>query len=127
MRIGEFSEQYDISTDTLRYYEKIGLLPTITRNENGIREYEEIDGKRIEFIKCMRQAGLPIEVLIEYFNLLQDGDETIAERKQILIDQRSKLEIKMKELQETYELLNYKIKIYEEAMLSAERDMLPIE
>ncbi len=127
MRIGEFSEQYDISTDTLRYYEKIGLLPAISRNENGIREYEEIDGKRIEFIKCMRQAGLPIDVLIEYFKLLQAGDETIALRKQMLVDQRAKLEVKMKELQETYELLNYKIKIYDEAMLNVERDMLPLE
>lgn len=127
MRIGEFSERYDISTDTLRYYEKIGLLPAINRNENGIREYEEIDGKRIEFIKCMRQAGLPIDVLIEYFKLLQAGDETIALRKQMLVDQRAKLEVKMKELQETYELLNYKIKIYDEAMLNVERDMLPLE
>ena len=75
----------------------------------------------------MRQAGLPIDVLIEYFKLLQAGDETIALRKQMLVDQRAKLEVKMKELQETYELLNYKIKIYDEAMLNVERDMLPLE
>jgi DNA-binding transcriptional MerR regulator len=67
MRISAVSEQCNISADTLRYYERIGLLPPIRRNDGGIRDYSDLDVRRIEFIKCMRSAGLPINVLIEYY------------------------------------------------------------
>ena len=69
MKIAEVSERYGISSDTLRYYERIGLIPPVNRNESGIRDYNETDVKRVEFIKCMRSAGLPIEVLIEYVSI----------------------------------------------------------
>ncbi len=64
MKISEVSEKYGITSDTLRYYERIGLIQPVNRNESGIRDYIELDVKRVEFIKCMRSAGLPIEVLI---------------------------------------------------------------
>ena len=66
MKIMEVSEQYGLSSDTLRYYERIGLIPPVNRNESGVRDYNELDIRRVEFIKCMRSAGLPIEVLIEH-------------------------------------------------------------
>ena len=88
MKIAEVSQQYDISTDTLRYYERVGLIPPVTRNGSGIRDYTELDLRRVYFIKCMRSAGLPIEVLIEYVGLVQRGDKTIKARKEILIEQR---------------------------------------
>ena len=80
----DVSESYGISADTLRYYERIGLIPSVNRNESGIRDYNELDLRRVEFIKCMRSAGLPIEVLIEYVGLVQQGDQTIESRKEIL-------------------------------------------
>ena len=69
MKIAEVSERYSISSDTLRYYERIGLIQPVNRSANGIRDYNEIDLRRVEFIKCMRSAGLSIEVLIEYVGL----------------------------------------------------------
>jgi DNA-binding transcriptional MerR regulator len=78
MKISEVSEQCGVSADTLRYYERIGLLPHVNRSESGIRDYNELDMRRVEFIKCMRTAGLPVEVLITYYQLVQQGDETIA-------------------------------------------------
>ncbi len=80
MKIAEVSVRYGISTDTLRYYERVGLIPLVTRNESGIRDYSELDLKRVEFIKCMRSAGLPVEVLIEYVGLYQQGDRTVEDR-----------------------------------------------
>lgn len=127
MKIGEVSEKYDISSDTLRYYERIGLLPSVNRNGSGIREYGELDLKRVSFIRCMRRAGLPIEILIQYFKLVQQGDETIGARKEILIEQREQLLARMKEMQETLDLLDYKIKVYENAVLDKEKELLPIE
>lgn len=121
MKIAEVSERYNISTDTLRYYERIGLIPPVNRNESGIREYSELDIQRVEFIKCMRRAGLPIETLIDYIALVQQGDETIAARKEILLEQRRQLEARMKEMQDTLDVLNYKIEIYEKALLSKEK------
>ena len=127
MRISEVSEQYDITPDTLRYYERIGLLPSVQRTDSGIRDFGELDLRRVSFIKCMRSAGLPIEVLIEYFNLVQQGDASIEARKEILIEQREKILTRMKELQETLNLLDHKISVYENALLKAEQALLPIE
>lgn len=99
MKISEVSEKCAISTDTLRYYERIGLLPPVNRNYGGIRDYSELDLRRVEFIKCMRNAGLPIEVLIEYYGLVQQGDATIEARKEILTKQRAELTARMDDLQ----------------------------
>lgn len=114
MTIAEVSRKYELTADTLRYYERVGLIPTVNRNKNGIRNYTEEDCKNVEFVKCMRGAGLPIEVLIEYVTLLGQGDETIDARKEILIEQRKELIKKMKEIKVTIERLDYKIERYEE-------------
>lgn len=124
MKIAEVSEHYEITPDTLRYYERIGLIPAVNRSESGIRDYSETDVKRVEFIKCMRRAGLPIEALLEYVSLLQEGDSTIDARKAILIDQRSKLVARMAEMQETLDLLDYKIGIYEHTILVKEKEII---
>jgi DNA-binding transcriptional MerR regulator len=107
MKISEDSERFEISADTLRYYERVGLIPTVNRTESGIRDYNQTDVEWVDFIKCMRNAGLPIEVLTEYVDLVQQGDHTNAARKQILIDQRDALIHKMEEMQETLDMLNY--------------------
>lgn len=127
MKISEVSERCGISSDTLRYYERIGLIPPVKRNNGGIRDYCEIDVKRVEFIQCMRSAGLPIKVLIEYFGLVQQGDKTIEARKEILIEQREQLVARMKELQKTLDLLDYKITVFENALLKREKELIQLE
>ena len=126
MKIAEVSERYGISTDTLRYYERIGLLPAVNRNDNGIRDYNERDLQRVDFIKCMRGAGLPIEVLIDYMALIQQGDLTIEARKEILVEQRDLLGERIQEMQKTLDLLNHKIQVYENAILTKERQIVQI-
>ncbi|MBP2032067.1 DNA-binding transcriptional MerR regulator [Clostridium algifaecis] len=113
MKIAEVSKKCGVSTDTLRYYERVGLIPKVNRNKSGIRDYTEEDCGWVEFIKCMRGAGLPIEVLIEYVALFQQGDETIDARKNLLIEQRKHLAEKMKDIKKTIERLDYKIERYE--------------
>jgi DNA-binding transcriptional MerR regulator len=124
MRISEVSEQCDISADTLRYYERVGLLPPVNRTQSGIRDFSELDVRRVEFIKCMRTAGLPVEVLIEYYRLVQQGDETMEDRKAILVEHRAEIKARMDELQKTLDLLDYKISYYENAVLKAEKAMV---
>jgi DNA-binding transcriptional MerR regulator len=127
MKIAEVSERYGVSSDTLRYYERIGLIPPVNRNGSGVRDYNELDIRRVEFAKCMRSAGLPIEVLIEYIGLVQHGDQTIETRKEILIEQRELLLSRMKEMQKTLDLLDHKIEVYENAVLKKEKEIIQIE
>ena len=127
MRIAEVSEKYEISADTLRYYERVGLLPPVNRTDSGIRDFDEDDIKRVEFVKCMRSAGLPIEVLVEYIQLVQLGDSTIEERKQILEDERKKLLGRMAEMQKTLDRLNHKIEIYDKKILKKEQQLSEAE
>ena len=123
MKIAEVSEQYEISADTLRYYERIGLLLPVTRTDSGSREFSEADVNRVKFVKCMRSAGLPIEVLIEYMGLVQQGDKTIATRKEILKEQRELLAARMQEMQKTLDLLDHKIAVYENTVLKKEKEI----
>jgi len=127
MKIAEVSERYAISLDTLRYYERIGLIRPVNRTASGIRDYNEIDLRRVEFIKCMRAAGLPIDVLIEYVGLVQLGDRTIEARKDILKAQREQLAARMSEMQKTLDILDRKIGGYENALLKKEKAMLETE
>ncbi|AGK98344.1 MerR family transcriptional regulator [Clostridium pasteurianum] len=109
MLIAEVSQKYDITADTLRYYERIGLIPPVNRNASGIRDYTEEDCNWVHFIKCMRNAGLSIEVLVGYVTMFQQGNSTIKARKELLIEQRSQLAEKIKEMQQTLERLDKKI------------------
>lgn len=123
MMIAEVSKKFDLSQDTLRYYERIGLIPSVNRNKGGIRDYTEEDCKWIEFIKCMRNAGLPIEVLIDYVTLFQQGDATIEARKELLTVQRKQLIAKMEDIKKTLERLDYKIESYEQSVVEKEKDL----
>ena len=123
MKIAEASEYTGLSSDTLRYYERIGIIPPVNRNDSGIRNYDENDIRWIEFVKCMRSAGLPIEVLIEYLNLVEQGDGTIEDRKEILKNQREQLAAKLAEIQRTLDILDYKIDAYEKAIRLEEQNL----
>ncbi len=83
-----------------------------------------MDAKRVEFIKCMRSAGLPIETLIEYVGLVEQGDSTIKARREILEEQRGLLLNRMNEMQKTLDILDYKIKMYEDTVLQKEKEMI---
>ncbi len=122
MTIAEVAKRYGITADTLRYYERIGLISRVPRNKNGIRDYDENSCKRIEFLICMRNAGVEIETLIKYISLLEAGKGTVNERKELLENQRKKLLLKQKNINETIDKLNDKIKIYEDISAGKRKD-----
>lgn len=117
MTIGEVSKKLDIPIDTLRYYEKIGLIGPVPKTKSGIRDYDDISIRQIEFIKCMRSANLPIEELIKYMNLFKEGDKTLKERKQILVNQRENVIKQIEELKKVKERLDHKLELYDEQLL----------
>ena len=116
MTISEVSKRYGISQDTLRYYERIGVIPPVHRSESGVRDYTEEDCGWVELAGCMRGAGLPLLALAEYVRLSQRGDETIPERRKLLIKQKEQLSVQLKAIQNTMERLEYKISCYDRAM-----------
>ena len=116
MTIREVSEKYGISQDTLRYYERIGTIPEVTRTASGIRNYQPEDLGWVELAICMRGAGLPVEALIEYVKLCQKGDATIPARLQLLQEQKVHLKEQKQQLEAAMDKLDYKISRYEEAV-----------
>ena len=114
MTIAEVSKKYGVSADTLRYYERIGLIPPVHRTAGGIRDYTDDDCNWVGFVKCTRSAGLTIEALIEYVTLYQQGDETIQARKDLLIEQRRLLLERIEEMQATVARLDGKIERYDQ-------------
>ena len=124
MTIAEVSKKYNLTQDTLRYYEKIGLLPEVPRTKSGIRDFDEKSCKWIEFIKCMRSAGMPIEVLITYMDLYKQGKSTASKRKELLLEQRKVMMAKQEEIRKTLEKLDYKIKLYDEIEAGKRKDFM---
>ena len=116
MTIKEVSEKYDIPQGTLRYYEKVGLIPHVTRSSGGIRNYQESDLGWVELAKCMRGAGLSVEMLLEYVKLYQQGDSTIEARMLLLKEQMETLLEQKAQIESTIKRLDFKISRYEEAV-----------
>lgn len=113
MVISEVSKKYGLTLDALRYYERVGLIPPVPRKPNGIREYDDYSCGWIEFIHCMRNAGIPVEVLVEYVQLYQQGNKTKEARKELLQGELNSLDNRIANLQATRERLACKIENYD--------------
>lgn len=122
MTIAEVCKKYGLTADTVRYYERIGLIPTIPRTINGIRNFDEESCRWIEFIKCMRDAGMEIEILLEYVELFKQGKSTVKARRELLEEQREKLIEKQKNINATIKRLDYKLQLYDEIISGKRKD-----
>lgn len=120
MTIKEVSEKYDISSDTLRYYERIGMIPEVTRTASGIRDYQESDLSWVELVICMRKAGVSVESLIEYVKMFMQGDTTFSARLHLLQEEKEKLEEQRSQLETAMKRLDYKISRYQKAVDTGE-------
>ena len=116
MTIKEVCEKYDITPDTLRYYERVGVIPEVHRTKGGIRDFTDEDVAWVENAICMRSAGVPVEMLIEYVRLYQEGDGTFQARRDILAEARGEIQKQLDKYQATMDRINYKISRYDEAI-----------
>lgn len=123
MNIKKVSDQTGVSADTIRYYERIGLLPRVRRNKSGVRDFSEQDIAALEFIRCFRSAGMSVESLIEYMSLVEEGEGTEKARMKILEEEREKLISHIAELQAAKERLDYKIENYKNIILKKEESL----
>ena len=122
--IGEVAEIMGVTTYTLRYYEKEGLLPNIRKNSAGLRRFTQQDLTWLEIVDCLKSTGLPLKAIKRYLELSKDGDATVKERMEIFLVQKQRLEQQIKALQENMEKINFKIKYYEAAIQDGEENVL---
>ena len=116
MTIKEVCSRFGISPDTLRYYERVGVIPEVHRTPGGIRDYTEEDVGWVETAACFRGAGMPIDLLAEYVRLCKEGDSTIPARCALLKEVRERILAERQRYDDALQKMNYKIQVYEKAV-----------
>jgi DNA-binding transcriptional MerR regulator len=112
--IAEAAEILDITAHTLRYYERIGLLPEIERDAGGRRRYADSDIRVLRFLRALRATGMPIREIQEYVGLYRQGEHTAPDRYQLLLDHQQRVETELEELTRNLEAIRFKVAVYEE-------------
>ncbi|AIQ63457.1 hypothetical protein PSTEL_10550 [Paenibacillus stellifer] len=120
--IKEVTELFGMSSYTLRYYEKEGLLPPVHRTENGRRQYDESDLSRIRMIRCMKAAGMSLESIKEFNRLSLNGEPALKEKQSVIRQQKELIENQIRDYQGLLKLLNRKLEHYDRQIAEAESD-----
>lgn len=123
MNIKQASQVSGVSADTIRYYEKIGLIHPVKRLDNGNRSFDEEDLKWIGFAKQMRSAGMSITVLTKYLELFREGEQTVPDRKLLLESQINELQEKVEAINEAITRLEFKLENYDNHMIPFEESL----
>ena len=111
-KISEVSKLVNLNQHTLRYYEKIGLIKTLKKDDSGNRVYTDADITWIKFLIKLKHTGMKLSVMQKYSELRYEGDSTVSERRELLEKQQKELELEIKELQATYKYVEEKIQYY---------------
>ncbi|TPR42878.1 MerR family transcriptional regulator [Apilactobacillus micheneri] len=126
MNINGVSKKFEVSKDTLRYWERIGLLPHVGRNDSGYRDYSEMDMNWVFYIKVLRKAGMSIELLIDFVESYRSNNDAKS-RKELLIEQKQKLIDEIEARKKTLNYLSFKIDHFEDHTLNYENEKLAYE
>lgn len=119
--ISEVSEHTGLSAHTLRWYERIGLMPHVNRTHTGQRRFSNRDLDWLSLVTKLRLTGMPVADMVRYAELVRQGESTFAEREQLLTAHREDVRQRITELQSTLDVLDYKIDIYADARRASER------
>lgn len=126
LTIGQVSQRTGLSIDTIRYYEKIGLLPEIQRSDSGLRQFQERDVAILGFIHCFRVGGMSIERLKAYMTLVQESDHNLDKRLVLLREEKRDLEQRLLDLQSALRQIDGKITNYEETLMLREQELFSL-
>lgn len=113
--IGQIAAYFDIAPSTVRYYDKEGLLPALERSQGNVRVFTDKDFETLTIIECLKKSGLQIKDIKDFMSMVRRGDETIDERLQLFARQRETILSRMRELQDTLAVLDYKVWYYKTA------------
>ncbi len=115
MRIGEISKITGLSEHTLRFYEKMGLMPDVAKRGGGIRDYCDRDIDRLGIIECLKKTGMSLTDIKTFIDWCAMGDKTIQQRYDMFINRRAAVMAQMAEIQKMLKIIDYKIKYYDRA------------
>lgn len=121
--IGQVSELFGLPISTLRYYDKEGLFPGLERS-SGIRRFEDRELEALRVIECLKKSGLEIKDIKQFMQWCAEGSGTYAQRRELFLRQREKVEDEMRRLERTLDMLNFKCWYYERAMADGNEDAI---
>jgi len=110
--IQQVAEKTGLSIHTLRYYERLGLVASISRLPNGHRRYSEADLEWIDFLKCLRSTAMPITEMQHFAEIVRQGESTVRERRELLEAHQHRLSLYLQEMQQTLVIIGTKIGYY---------------
>lgn len=121
--IGEVAEKLHIAPSTIRYYDKLGILPFLDKNQSGIRVFKESDFEYLYIIECLKNSGMPLKTIRHYIRMCTEGDSTMNERYQMLLKQQVNVHEQMKMLDDCLSMLKYQTWYYEKAIEAGTTDV----
>lgn len=113
--ISQVSRMTKLTPYTLRYYDREGLLPFVSRSDSGIRVFTEHDLEMISLICCLKSTGMPVKQIRQFIDWYAEGDGTLAERRAMLLEHRRQITQQIEDLQHNLSKLEKKINCYNEA------------
>ncbi len=114
MQISEAAARSGLSIDTIRYYERSGLSPAIARGSDGRRRFSPENIAWLGLLASLRSTGMSMQDMKRFANLYQQGDASIPQRRQMLLDHQAQLQARRAELDRCNELLAHKLQRYSE-------------
>lgn len=126
MRTSQVAKKFNVSKDALLYWEKIGMIPTVPRDDSGYRNYTQNEIEWIDFVTCMRGSGVGVSYLVNYYQLFKQGNNTKEERQKLLENQLYKMGQRIEEMQNVYSRLEEKLTHYDknvEGVFSKKEDV----
>lgn len=114
--IGEIAKMFNISISTLRFYDKEGLFLNLEKTSSGVRKFNDKNIESLRVIECLKKSGLQIKDIKNFMYLCSLGDETIKERLDLFLKQKENVENKIKELENSLNMIKFKCWYYSEAM-----------
>ena len=120
--IQDVSNKTGLSTHTLRYYEKEGLISGVERSQGGFRQYTDEDLERLGLIRCLKNTGMSIQEIARFVQLTHEGDHTLEERVELLREHRERVLERMAEMQEHLDKVTWKLNFFTEKLRAYEEE-----
>ncbi|MBQ4086567.1 MAG: MerR family transcriptional regulator [Clostridia bacterium] len=121
--IKEVSEMTGIPASTIRYYDKMGLLPFVERGPHGYRAFSRENLRTLRLVECLKSTGMSLENIRTFFEWVMQGESTMQRRYEMFLEQRRSVEEQIKQLQKTLEIIDYKCELYETAIRTGTADL----
>lgn len=121
--ISEVAKELNLTTYTLRYYDKEGLMPFVERTPNGTRVFKESDIGALKVIECLKATGMPIKELKHFIDWCTEGDSTLQQRYDMFLERKATVEAQIEELKKTMEIINHKCSYYKTALEAGTEDI----